>query len=43
MPTSIMATVRIADPERFTPCAKGLAGLGEYFGDEAIVMRLIEA
>lgn len=37
MAAFIIATVRITDPERFALYAKGIAGLSEQFGGEAIV------
>jgi uncharacterized protein (DUF1330 family) len=37
MPAYIIATVRISDPERFALYAKGIAGLSEKFGGEAVV------
>jgi uncharacterized protein (DUF1330 family) len=37
MPAYIVATVRIRDAERFALYAKGIAGLSERFGGEAIV------
>ncbi len=37
MPAYIVATVRISDPERFRLYAKGIAGLSERFGGEAVV------
>lgn len=37
MPAYIVATVRIADPDRFALYAKGIAGLSERFGGEAVV------
>jgi len=37
MPAYIVATVRISDPERFALYAKGIAGLSERFGGEAVV------
>lgn len=37
MAAYIVATVRIADPERFAEYAKGIAGLSEQFGGEAVV------
>jgi len=33
----IVATVRISDPERFALYSKGIAGLSERFGGEAVV------
>ena len=37
MSAYIVATVRISDPERFALYSKGIAGLSERFGGEAVV------
>ena len=37
MPAYIVATVRITDPDRFALYSKGIAGLSERFGGEAVV------
>lgn len=42
MAAYIVATVRITDPERFALYAKGIAGLSERFGGEAIVKGAVQ-
>uniref|UniRef100_UPI0035CBA1A5 DUF1330 domain-containing protein n=1 Tax=uncultured Sphingomonas sp. TaxID=158754 RepID=UPI0035CBA1A5 len=37
MAAYVVATVRITDPDRFALYAKGIAGLSERFGGEAVV------
>lgn len=37
MSAYIVATVRISDPARFALYAKGIAGLSERFGGEAVI------
>lgn len=43
MAAYIVATVRITDPERFAAYGKGIAGLSERFGGEALVRGTVSA
>ncbi|MBA4354955.1 MAG: DUF1330 domain-containing protein [Novosphingobium sp.] len=43
MAAYIVATVRISDPAKFAEYSKGIAGLSEKFGGEAVVKGAVSA